>query len=235
LATDSGSSFVFVHGAGGTHRVWRHQTAAFPNSLAIDLPGHPIGKGCKTISDYANYVAGTIVERSLATAVLVGHSMGGATAIEIALSRPELLSGIVLVGSGARLRVAPAIKDEIACDYAHAAEMIVDWACSPKTDVKLRRASVQELLQVSADVTLGDFEACDHFDRMSDIDRITLPTLIVCGQDDRLTPVKYSLYMKERIPRARLVVIPDAGHSVMLEKPQELNAELNSFLSQLRR
>ncbi len=160
--------------------------------------------------------------------------MGGAIALEIALASPDLLEAIVLVGSGARLRVAPVIMNEIVRDYAHAAEMIVEWAYSPKTSPIVRKASVQELLEIPAKVTYGDFEACDHFDRMNDIHRIALPTLIICGADDKLTPVKYSQYMKEKIPNARLEVIPDAGHSVMLEKPEELNSAIRSFINALR-
>lgn len=234
MTSDSEPWLVFIHGAGGTHRIWRHQTTAFPKSLAVDLPGHPRGKGCETISEYANFVIQTIVEGRLTPTILVGHSMGGAIAIEIALVRPQLLAGIVLVGSGARLRVAPVIKDEVVRDYAHSAEVIAEWAYSPKTDPRLKRASVQELLEVPAVVTYGDFQACDRFDKMNEINHITLPTLIVCGEDDALTPVKYSQYMKDKIRNARLVIVPGGGHSVMLEKPEELNAALRSFTSDIR-
>lgn len=234
MTSNSEPRLVFIHGAGGTHRVWRHQTSAFPGSIALDLPGHPRGKGYNAISEYAEFVTRAIVERRLMSAILVGHSMGGAITIEIALARPQFLTGIVLVGSGARLRVTPVIRDEVTRDYAHAAEVIAEWAYSPKSDAKLRKASVQELLEVPAEVTRGDFQACDRFDRMNEISRIDLPTLMVCGEDDALTPVKYSQYMKERIRNARIVVIPDAGHSVMLEKPEKLNNVLRSFLAELR-
>ncbi len=225
---------VFIHGAGGTHKVWRYQTSAFPKSMAVDLPGHPRGKGCDTISGYAAFVTRRIVKGKLARAVLVGHSMGGAITIEVALARPQLLAGIVLVGSGARLRVTPIIRDEVMRDYPRAAEVIAEWAHSPRADAKLKMASVQELLEVPATVTHGDFQACDRFDTMEEISRILLPTLIVCGEEDRLTPVKYSQYMKDRIPDSRLVIIPEAGHSVMLEKPEELNAALRAFIFDLR-
>lgn len=234
MTPDMESRLVFIHGAGGTHKVWRYQTSAFPGSLAIDLPGHTSGKGCNAVPDYAESVSSAIIQRKLTPAILVGHSMGGAITIELALTRPYLLAGIVLVGSGARLRVTPIIKDEVIRNYAHAAEVIAEWAYSPKTDAKLKRASVQELLEVPANVTYGDFEACDQFDRLTEINRITLPTLIVCGEDDALTPVKYSQYMKDRIPNARLVIIPGAGHSAMLEKPEELNKALRTFVSDLR-
>jgi pimeloyl-ACP methyl ester carboxylesterase len=225
---------VFIHGAGGTHRVWRYQTSAFPDSIALDLPGHSKGRGFNTVSQYARFVTQVIEERGLAPAVLAGHSMGGAITIEIALTSSKLLAGIVLIGSGARLRVTPVIKDEVKRDYPHAAEVIAHWAYSPKTDVKLRSASIQELLEVPAEVTHADFQACDCFDMMNEIGRIDLPTLIVCGEDDMLTPVKFSQYMKERIRNARIVIIPGAGHSVMLEKPKELNDALRSFLAEFR-
>lgn len=199
----------------------------------MDLPGHPKGQGRNTVSGYSEFVTKAIIERKLQPAILVGHSMGGAITIEISLSHPELLAGIVLVSSGARLRVTSVIMDEVIRDYVHAAEVIAEWAYSPKSDAKLKRASIQELLEVPATVTYGDFEACDSFDRMNEIERIALPALIICGEDDRLTPVKYSKYMKERIRNARLVTIRDAGHSVMLEKPEELNAAIRSFISDL--
>lgn len=113
--------------------------------------------------------------------------MGGAIAIEIALGEPKLLSAIVLVGAGARLRVAPMIMSEIRRDYVHAADLITGWAYSAKTGTSVKRISIQELLEVPAEVTYGDFEACDHFDRMGEVGQITLPTLIVCGEDDKLT------------------------------------------------
>jgi pimeloyl-ACP methyl ester carboxylesterase len=199
----------------------------------LDLPGHPNGQGRNTISAYSEFVAQAIMERKLEPAILVGHSMGGAITIEISLSHPELLAGIVLVSSGARLRVTSVIMNELIRDYVHAAEIIAEWAYSPKSDAKLKRASVHELLEVPATVTYGDFEACDRFDRINEIERIALPTLIICGQDDRLTPVKYSKYMKQRIRNARLVTIRDAGHSVMLEKPEELNTAIRLFISDL--
>ena len=224
---------VFVHGAGATHKVWRYQTLAFPDSVALDLPGHPRGVGYSTISEYAEFVTQAIKERGLSPVVLAGHSMGGAIAIDIALSHPRFLAGIALVGSGARLRVSPIIKEGLTGNYARTAEVIADWAYSPKSDAKLRKASVQELLEVPPEVAYGDFQACDHFDKMNDISRIDLPTLLVCGEDDDLTPLKYSMYMKERIRNARIVIVPDAGHSVMLEKPDELNNALRSFLAEI--
>jgi pimeloyl-ACP methyl ester carboxylesterase len=79
-------------------------------------------------------------------------------------------------------------------------------------------------------VVYGDFETCDKFDVMGSLDRINLPTLIICGRDDLLTPVKYSEYLRAHIRNSELRVIDDAGHMVMLEKPEEFNEILENFL-----
>jgi pimeloyl-ACP methyl ester carboxylesterase len=65
---------------------------------------------------------------------------------------------------------------------------------------------------------------------MREVDRIRVPAVVVCGAEDRLTPVKYARYLHERIPGALLAVIPGAGHMVMLEKPEEVNRALAACL-----
>jgi pimeloyl-ACP methyl ester carboxylesterase len=91
----------------------------------------------------------------------------------------------------------------------------------------------RDLLKVKPEVTLGDFMACDKFDRMSSVGDITCPTLVVCGEDDRMTPNKYSEYLHDRIKNSQLAIIPGAGHGVMLEKPHEFNRVLEAFLVSL--
>jgi pimeloyl-ACP methyl ester carboxylesterase len=91
----------------------------------------------------------------------------------------------------------------------------------------------KEMLKIRAEVTYGDWMACNGFDRMSDVERIMAPTLVICGTDDRLTPPKYSQYLHEKIRNSKLVVIPGAGHSVMLEQHGAFNEALEVFLASL--
>jgi pimeloyl-ACP methyl ester carboxylesterase len=81
------------------------------------------------------------------------------------------------------------------------------------------------------EVIHADFYACDHFNFMGQLDRITVPTLILCGTDDALTPPKYSEYLSAEIRGSELVLIPDAGHLLMLEKPLETNRAIESFVN----
>jgi pimeloyl-ACP methyl ester carboxylesterase len=67
---------------------------------------------------------------------------------------------------------------------------------------------------------------------MDRVDQIAVPALVVCGREDRLTPVKYSRYLADRLPRSWLEIIPSAGHMVMWEQPGAFNEALASFLRQ---
>jgi pimeloyl-ACP methyl ester carboxylesterase len=220
---------LFIHGAGGNPAVWHFQTLHFRGGVALELPGHPTGQGLTSVADYARAVEHEIDERGIREPVLVGHSMGGAIAIELALHKQEL-NGLVLVGTGARLRVSPELLAKIKENYEHAAKLIATWSMSTQADPILIERVASDLLRINPEVTYGDFMACDRFDRMDRVGEIGCRTLILCGADDRMTPVKYSNYLHEKISGSELVVIPGAGHGVMLEKPREFNQALERFL-----
>lgn len=223
---------LFIHGAGASPMVWRLQLLHFKGGIAVELPGHPSGPGCSTIENYASSVEEHIRKKAVKDPVLVGHSMGGAIAITLALRNSDL-AGLVLVGTGARLRVDPKILTGINENYEEVSKLIGTWSVSPSSDPIIAERIAEDLLKVKPEVAYGDFIACDRFDRMNDVQKITCKTLILVGADDRMTPVKYSQYLHEKIVNSRLVVIPDAGHSVMLEKHCAFNAEVEAFLYSL--
>ncbi len=223
---------LFIHGAGASPLVWRLQLLHFNNSLAVELPGHPNGTGCKTIEEYVASIEDYMEKKSLKNPVLIGHSMGGAIAVTLALRHPDL-AGLVLAGTGARLRVHPEILSQINENYEEACKLIAKWSVSSTSDPVIAERNAREMIHVNRSVTYGDFVACDKFDRMGDVAKISCKTLIIVGADDKMTPVKYSEYLHEKIANSRLVVIPGAGHSVMLEKHQAFNETLRAFLDSL--
>ncbi|MGQ9624182.1 MAG: alpha/beta fold hydrolase [Candidatus Bathycorpusculaceae bacterium] len=226
-------TLLFIHGAGGNHTIWEHQTRHFNNAIAIDLPGHRLGEGRRTIEEYVEEVKRFCEERELKNIVMIGHSMGGAIAQKFSLNHTEHLRALVLVGTGARLRVAPIIFQTIKKDYGQLMELMKKFAFSDKTAMEVKNKVAEEMRKIKPEVLYGDFEACDKFDVMEKLDGIKVPTLIICGKDDQLTPVKYSEYLKVNIPDSRLEVLADAGHMVMLEKPKEFNEILEKFIKEL--
>jgi pimeloyl-ACP methyl ester carboxylesterase len=231
-----GPTAVFVHGAGGAQEQWRFQLRHLGsrwNTLAVDLPGHGAsqGPGYRTIGDYRDFIRDLLDNLGITGAVLVGHSMGGGIAQSFALSYPGRLAGLVLVGTGARLRVHPDILASLRCgDMEAAGQLISRWAYSQTALPATVAQGAEAFARNGASILEGDFLACDAFDAIGTIPAIRIPTLVICGEDDRLTPVKYAQFLQREIPGATLATIPGAGHMVMLEKPVEFNRILSAFL-----
>jgi len=230
-----GKPIVFIHGAGGSGLEWRFQNEYLKGAaevILVDLPGHgkALGPGRKSVEEYRDACLQALSHAGFESCVLAGHSMGGAVAMSCALARPETILGLVLIGTGARLRVLPAILEGIRQDKEGTLRMIVEYAFSGESGQDIKEAALREMLGCSAEVIYNDFFACDHFDVMGRLGGLRTPALIACGAEDRLTPPAYSRYLHQEIPGSRLVLIKGAGHMVMLEKPAELNEAISEFL-----
>lgn len=238
LTLARGPTVVFVHGAGGAQEQWRFQLrnlGSRRNTLAVDLRGHgeSQGDGSRTIEDYRDFVRDLLDALGITRTVLAGHSMGGGIVQSFALTYPDRLAALVLVGTGARLRVHPDIFASVRRgDMEEAGRLISRWAYSQAALPATLAQGAEAFAKNKASILEGDFLACDAFDVMQEISAIQVPTLVICGEDDRLTPMKYAQFLQQGIPRARLATVPGAGHMVMLEKPMELNRILTAFLEE---
>lgn len=162
--------------------------------------------------------------------VLVGHSMGGAIVQRFALNHTSTAEGLVLVGTGARLRVLPRILEGLLSDFDSTVDMLLGYAYAEDAPSQLVESDKREWLANPPEVIHGDFLACDNFDVMERLGEIRCPTLVLCGEDDLLTPAKYGRYLEENIPNATLNIVPGAGHMVMLEQPEQVNRAIEEFL-----
>lgn len=232
-------SLLFVHGAGCDVSVWQAQADFFAGrhpAYRLDLPGHggstPVGEEC--ISSYATWVR--LAAASLFATepfVLVGHSMGGAVALELAAAPPEALAGVVLVGTGARLGVTRAIFQMLTQDPEAFFQSVGLFAFSPATRTGVRERVVRAVKRCPLPVILGDFKACDAFDMRGRLGAVRIPALILSGLDDQLTPAAYASYLRDAIFDSRLVMVPEAGHMVMAERPEAVNQAIAQFLAEL--
>ena len=226
---------VFIHGAGCSSLSFYYQLRHFRNSKAIDLPGHPAGTACGDVDGYVEWVRGFIAARRYKDVVLCGHSMGGAIALQYALRYPDELKGMILMGTGARLRVDPNYLKR--CQDP--GEDNKPWLDGHKqyysaVESDIYQVLVQRAEEVGPGVELNDLLACDRFDVMGSLGQIKLPTYVMCGSEDVMTPVKYSDYLAENIENATEDVIEGGSHFFQLEKYSRVNGGIEGFLSTLK-
>ena len=226
---------VMVHGAGASSLSFYYQLRHFRNSKAIDLPGHPNGKPCSSIDRYVDWVRGFNTARRYKDVVLCGHSMGGAIALQYALRYPDELKAVILIGTGAKLKIDPKYIKE--CEEA--ADDNSEWLASRKEMYKdveddINQVLIRRTMEIGPQVELNDLLACDEFDVMDKVHKVQLPTHVMCGADDIATPVRFTEYLAQNIPGAQHEIIAGGRHYVQLEKYQRVNDQIERFMSSLR-
>lgn len=224
---------ILIHGAGGSHLHWSPQLrhAKDLRVIAVDLPGHGKsgGAGCESIEEYASAIIEMINELKIEKAIIGGHSMGGGIAQLLALDYAERVAGLVLVGTGAKLRVAGQIMDGIKKDFAGTIDVIVENSFSSLTPPQVKQLARHRMMEVNPDVLWNDFNACNNFDVMSRVTQIKMPTLIMVGSADKMTPEKFSRSLAEQITGSQLKIFPDAGHMLTLERGDEVAKEIREW------
>ena len=226
---------VFVHGSGESSLTFYYQMRHFRNAKGIDLPGHPYGRPCTSIEGYCEWVRGFINARRYKDVVLCGHSMGGAIAQHYALTYPEELKGLILVGTGARLKVHTKYLQNAEEGERDAAP----WLSNHKANLNgvaedVRQMLMRKAAEIGPAVQRNDLLCCDRFDVMDRVHETSLPTQVICGSEDVMTPVKYSDYLADRIAGARKTIFQGASHYVLVERPQQVNNAIESFVATLR-
>jgi len=233
------STLLFIHGAGGNKNHWINQFDGLRkdfNVIVAELPGHGSSspQGANDVERYAEDTSTIIDTIAPNPPIVIGHSMGGAISQTVALNFPSKITGIVLIGTGCKLKVLPSILDGLLTNFEETVAMINRYAFSKFTDEEMIQLGASEMVKTPPSVLHGDFLACDRFNICNKLTNILHPTLILCGEDDQLTPVKYSKFLSENIPNSNLQIFPEAGHMVMLEKPDEINEAIHQFASSLK-
>jgi pimeloyl-ACP methyl ester carboxylesterase len=226
-----------IHGAGGNRLSWPPQVRRLGAArvLAVDLPGHGAtpGPGRSQVADYAASIRAWMDAQAVAAAWLVGHSMGAAIALRLALDWPQRVHGLVLVGAAAQMRVAPRVLAALAHEatVGEGVDLVIHWAFHRQAAPGLRDPARRSMLDTAPVVLYGDFLASDRFDVSDRLGEIQVPALIVCGSEDRMTPLDHAQGLARGIPGAQLLVIPDAGHMVQLERPVEVAQAIEQFVT----
>ncbi|MBC5823280.1 MAG: alpha/beta hydrolase [Candidatus Eremiobacteraeota bacterium] len=227
------ATLLCIHGSGHTADSFKPQTDALPSCRALVLPGHPHGEALSSVAAYTEWLEVVCKLPESTRPVIAGNSLGGAIAMAYALSRPERVGGLILIGTGARLKVSAAILTMLVQEWPQCIDTLVDYSLAPQADAALRGRIKSWHEAVGQESTRRDYEACDKFDIMEEVAHIRVPTLIIVGGDDRMTPPKYARFLAARIPNAQLEVVEAAGHMPHAERPETVNRLINGFVGQI--
>ena len=228
---------IFIHGSGDSAHAWESVIARLPSehTIAIDLPGHGAaiatpGPDQMSVADYAHAILNALPDETPRPLCLVGHSLGSAIALHLAKTHPHIVSHLVLIGAGARLRVTPTLLDAAQSQPTAALDQLTrDLGFAPG-HAALAAAYRAAQPPAAPGALHRDLAACDRFDMLNDLTTITQPTLIIVGEADRLTPLKYARYLREHLTNATLTIIPDAGHYVFVEAPDAVADAIRAWL-----
>lgn len=237
-------AILFVHGAAQDHSVWHYQARYLAHhgfgALAVDLPGHGRSPGSPrtSVADLADWLVAFIDAAGLEKAHVVGHSLGALVALDTALRHRGRVSKLVLAGPSVPMPVGEAFLAAAKDDSPAAFDMQVAWgharhtmlAASAIPGVCLAGASRQLVARSHAGVQYADLAACHAYAPSTDALRsLAVPTLVIAGRRDAMTPLKAGRTLAQEIPGARFVAL-DAGHAMTLEAPRAvLSALLSHF------
>jgi 3-oxoadipate enol-lactonase len=240
----AGTPLVFVHGFTTTAEFWREQTSAFSsryNVIRINLPGHGISPHPKgrsyTISSFVEDVLQVYRALDIGTSVFVGLSMGGTVAQNFALSHPELVGALVLVGATPHGLGSDRDSDYVlqAIDdlgVIVASQRVIERSFGSAAAADLVAFARDEVAQTPAFVAREAIVSFGESDTRGRLREIKAPTLVIVGDEDNITPPRESRILAQGIPHARLEVVPGAAHFPMLEQPEIFNQLLRDFLEE---
>lgn len=219
-----GPPLVLLHGLFGSARWWRHNVpalAAHFRLYLIDLIGFGASRGRQrfTLTSAASQLAVWMQRTGLPCASLVGHSMGGMIAADLAASRPELVERLVLVNAAA-LPLGRAYHRHACGLFGLLPSLRLGFLPVLATDT-LRAGPVTGVLAIR------QLLAADITTRLA---AIRAPTQLIWGAHDTLVPLRVGVQLTALVPGARFAVIPRAGHNPMWECPEAFNQVALAFL-----
>ncbi len=241
---------LFIHGAANDHSVWTLQSRYFAhhgwNVIVPDLPGHGLSAGSPltSVEGLAQWCAALLDACAAHNAAVVGHSMGSLVALALAGTR-ESITRTALLGSAAPMGVSDVLLDAAQHDVDRANRMITQWAFSAASHVGANKApgmwmtgaSLALMRRAKPGALHQDLLNCRQFTSgLQSAGRVKGRVLMISGARDMMTPAKAVAPLINAMKVNANVTLsactlPDCGHSMMSERPEEVLQALRQFLT----
>lgn len=239
-------AIVLIHGAGMDHTVWNQQTRYLAHHgasvLAVDLPGHGRsgGEPLTGIAAMADWIVQLLDAVGLSRAALVGHSMGALVAVDAAVRHGDRVRALGMIGVAEAMPVHPDLLASAKAGEAEAIELVIGWSHGRLGHVGGNAApgmalmtGGRQLMQTIRPGVLGtDMAACDSYGSVVPAaSQVKVPTLLLLGAEDRMTPARSGRKLSEHIPDNHLIIVPNIGHMVMTEAPDATIDALKTMIN----
>ena len=240
-------SILFVHGAANDHGVFALQSRYFAwhgmNAIALDLPAHgrSMGEPLPGVAAIADWLRDALVALGIERAALIGHSLGALAALECAARNPARITRLGLLGPSAPMPVGADLLGAAAANDHVAYELINGWSFAPASQLcggnrlpgVWMLGNAMRLMERTHDGVLStDLVACNAYaNGVEAAKRVRCPTLVVLAARDVMAPPRNARALIDALADVRTVMLPDTGHSMMAERPDEVLDALRTFLA----
>ena len=239
-ATDAGEAILFLHGVGSTKEVWRPQLDHFRGkrtAIAIDYPGYGESefRAGATRDDFALAALAALDAMGRQRAHVCGLSLGGVVAIAMHALAPERCLSLILADTFAVHPDGQGITERSiagSADMRAFAEARADFLLAEPADPAVRSEVIETMAGIHPAAYRLGAEAVWLADQRDRVAKINVPTLILCGDQDRPTPPALSEELHQMIPHSRLEIIPSAGHLTNIEQPEAFSWLVEEFLEE---
>jgi pimeloyl-ACP methyl ester carboxylesterase len=230
-----GDKIVLLHGAGMDHTFWAYNTRYFLSKglsvIALDFPGHGNSTGpfLETISEMANWVTVCLDLLQVDSVALAGHSMGALVALELAGREKERVSRLALLGAGFPMEVSSPLLEAARNDSQAARDMVVLFGHGSRSylggntiaGMNIMEGALRLLQRSNPGALYNDLNACNEYSHgLQAAKDVGAVTTVICGEQDKMTPVSATAGILGQFVDATLSVIPFSGHMMVSESPE---------------